>query len=280
MALEPVVMQLVAAAAVSGLWVLAARALGYALGLIPAFAGLNARVAKATGLIFGLGVLLYLLGVVMHYGLLAVEASREAKEREVQAQVLAREAELRALKAQVNPHFIFNSLHSISALTGSDPAKAREMCILLGDFLRQTLGLGQKSMIALREEIALIECFLRVEKVRFGARLVFEEKVDADILQAAVPPLVLQPLVENAITHGVSNLPEGGWIRLRAARQQENLSIVVENRFDPEAVLSRRSGVGLENVRQRVEACYGNGAGLRVATEGDCFRVTLALPLR
>jgi len=220
-----------------------------------------------------------LLGVVMHYGLLAMEASREAREREVQAQVLAREAELRALKAQVNPHFIFNSLHSISALTGSDPAKASEMCILLGDFLRQTLGLGEKSMIALREEIALVECFLRVEKVRFGPRLTFEEKVAADVLEESVPPLVLQPLVENAAVHGVSNLPEGGWIRLRAAKDHESLSIVVENSFDPEALSTRRHGRGLENVRQRLEACYGNDAGLMVTTEGECFRVSLTLPL-
>ncbi|HMD98339.1 MAG TPA: histidine kinase [Terriglobia bacterium] len=278
-ALEPALAHLTAAAVVSGLWVLAARALAAGLAQFPAFAGLNGRAAKATGLIFGLGVLLYLLGVVMHYALLAVEASREAQEREAQAQVLAREAELRALKAQVNPHFIFNSLHSISALTGSDPAKAREMCILLGDFLRRTLGLGEKSMIALQEEIALIDCFLRVEKVRFGTRLTFEEQVNADVLGQPVPPLVLQPLVENAVAHGVSNLPEGGWIRLRAAKDQQSLSIVVENRFDPEALPSRRNGMGLENVRQRLEACYGNGAGLVVTTEGDCFRVSLTLPL-
>jgi len=278
-ALEPVLMHVMAAAVLSGLWTLAARALAAGLAQVPAFASINRGVAKATGLIFGLGVLLYLLGVVMHYGLLAVEASREAKEREVQAQILAREAELRALKAQVNPHFIFNSLHSISALTGSDPARAREMCILLGDFLRRTLGMGEKSMIALREEIALIECFLRVEKVRFGARLTFEESVDADVLDRQVPPLVLQPLVENAVAHGVSNLPEGGWIRLRAARDDESLSIVVENRFDPDAVPSRRNGMGLENVRQRLEACYGNDGNLAVTTEGDCFRVSLTMPL-
>jgi two-component system, LytTR family, sensor histidine kinase AlgZ len=278
-ALEPALVHLTAAAVVSGLWVLAARALAAGVGQFQAFAGLNGRAAKATGLIFGLGVLLYLLGVVLHYALLAVQASREAQEREVQAQVLAREAELRALKAQVNPHFIFNSLHSISALTGSDPAKAREMCILLGDFLRRTLGLGEKSMIALREEIALVECFLRVEKVRFGPRLTFEEQVDADVLEAPVPPLVLQPLVENAVVHGVSNLPEGGWIRLRAAKDQGGLSIVVENRFDPDAVPNRRNGLGLENVRQRLETRYGNEAGLMVATEGDGFRVSLTLPL-
>jgi two-component system, LytTR family, sensor histidine kinase AlgZ len=278
-ALEPALVQLTAAVVVSGLWVLAARALAAGMAQFATFAGLNGRLGKATGLIFGLGVLLYLLGVVFHYALLAMEASREAQEREVQAQILAREAELRALKAQVNPHFIFNSLHSISALTGSDPARAREMCILLGDFLRRTLGLGEKPMIALREEIALVECFLRVEKVRFGARLIFEEQIDADALETMVPPLVLQPLVENAVVHGVSNLPEGGWIRLRAAKDQQTLSIVVENRFDPEALPGRRNGMGLENVRQRVEARYGSEGGVRVTTEGDCFRVSLTLPL-
>jgi len=278
-ALQPALAHLTAAVVVSGLWVLAARALAAGLAQFAAFAGLNRGAEKTTGLIFGLGVLLYLLGVLMHYALLAMEASRAAKEREAQAQVLAREAELRALKAQVNPHFIFNGLHSISALTGSDPAKAREMCILLGDFLRRTLGLGEQSMIALREEIALVDCFLSVEKVRFGVRLAFEETVDADVLEEPVPPLVLQPLVENAVTHGVSNLPEGGWIRLRAARDGQSLRIVVENQFDVEAVPNRRNGMGLENVRQRLETCYGNSAGLAVTTEVDCFRVSLTLPL-
>ncbi|MGH9454837.1 MAG: sensor histidine kinase [Terriglobia bacterium] len=270
---------LVAGAIASGFWVAMAGALAAALTRMPAFAGLNGRLAPAAGLLFGLGILLYLMAVALHYVLLAVEASRQAEEREMEAQILARDAELRALKAQVNPHFLFNSLHSISALTSSDAAQAREMCVLLGDFLRRTLGLGEKAMIPLSEEMAMLECYLGVEKVRFGSRLDVKEDLDPEALEGLVPPLVLQPLVENAVVHGISSLPEGGWIRLAVSRQEENLMIVVENRFDLEAPRARRNGVGLENVRRRMEACYGTQAGMHVARDGDCFRVALTLPL-
>jgi LytS/YehU family sensor histidine kinase len=109
-----------------------------------------------------LGLLVYCLSVALHYVLLAVQASREAE-------LQAREAELRALKAQINPHFLFNCLNSITALTASDPAKAREMCILLSDFLRDTLGLGERESIPWREELQLARTYLDVEQVRFGS---------------------------------------------------------------------------------------------------------------
>jgi LytS/YehU family sensor histidine kinase len=211
--------------------------------------------------------------------LLALEASREAEARVMQASVLAREAELRALKAQVNPHFLFNSLNSISALTTSDAPKAREMCILLGDFLRRTLGLGEKAAIPLEEEMSLIHAFLAVEKIRYGARLRMEEKIDKEALDAQVPPLLLQPLIENAVGHGIANLIEGGWIRLAAERRDGELSIVVENLFDPEAPPRRKSGVGLANVRQRLEARYGDRAKFATSVDGPCFRVAISLPV-
>jgi len=115
------------------------------------------------------GVLLYVLSVTFHYVLLAEEASREAQERALEARILARDAELKALRAQVNPHFLFNCLHSISALTSVDAGKAREMCILLADFLRTTLRVGGQETITVEEELTLIRGYLAIEKVRFGA---------------------------------------------------------------------------------------------------------------
>jgi LytS/YehU family sensor histidine kinase len=263
----------------SVLWLFAARMLGRMLSGLDEFHGIDARLTQDYPLIFGTGVLLYLLAVGFHYVLLAVEASREAEARVMQASVLAREAELRALKAQVNPHFLFNSLNSISALTTSDAAKAREMCILLGDFLRRTLGLGEKGAIPLEEEMSLIHAFLAVEKIRYGARLQMEEQIDAEALGAQVPPLLLQPLVENAVGHGIANLVEGGWIRLAARLREGELDIVVENLFDPDAPPRRRSGVGLANVRQRLEARYGNRAKFSTSIDGATFRVSISLPV-
>jgi two-component system sensor histidine kinase AlgZ len=277
---------LLAALLVSGLWVLIAAGLAAGLATLPAFHGFNERFARDYPLLFSVGVFLYLLAVALHYVLLSVELSREAERREIQARVLARDSELKALKAQVNPHFLFNCLNSISALTSSDGPKAREMCVLLADFLRKTLGLGEKAVISLGDELALVRSFLSVEKVRFGSRLRWEETIAPEALELAVPPLLLQPLVENAVAHGISNLTEGGWIRMgigcrngdSADTSGGDLTILVENNFDPEMPRRRGHGLGLENVRQRLYTRYGDRARFEVRTDGDCFRVSILLP--
>jgi hypothetical protein len=230
------------AAVASGLWLLVAASWVHGLAATGYFPEVKSRMSRAIPLLLGTGGLFYLLSVSFYYVWLAVEASREAEKRAMQANILARDAELRALKAQVNPHFLFNSLNSISALTSSDPARAREMCVLLGDFLRRTLGLGEKAGIPLEEELSLIRSFLAVEKVRFGARLNMEEDIGKETLDVIVPPLLLQPLVENAVAHGIANLVDGGWIRLDAHCEDGRLRIVVENQFDPEAPPRRKSG--------------------------------------
>jgi len=263
----------------SGLWVFAAWSLSWILASsISDFRGMNVRLYSELPVVFVTGVLLYLLSVFFYYVLIAVEASQKAEARVLQMSILAREAELKALKAQVNPHFLFNSLNSISALTSSDPARARDMCILLGDFLRRTLGLGEKSAIPLEEEMSLIHAFLAVEKTRFGVRLHMEETIADEALAVSVPPLLLQPLVENAISHGIANLVEGGWIRLNIGCENGAVSIAIENLFDPEAPMRRRNGVGLANVRQRLQARYGNRATFQAGAEGDHFRVAITLP--
>jgi two-component system sensor histidine kinase AlgZ len=269
---------MMAALVASSLWLLAARLLAMALSDTVTFHGLDERLSKDFPLLLVTGIMLYLMAVAFYYVLLAVEASQRAEARVMQASVLARDAELKALKAQVNPHFIFNSLHSISALTTSDSAKAREMCILLADFLRRTLGLGEKSAIPLSEEIAMIHSFLAVEKVRYGARLRMEEDFDPKAMETFVPPLLLQPLVENSISHGIANIPEGGCVRLLARRQGQHVNIAVENSFDPEAPSRHRNGMGLANVRQRLAAHYGNQASIDVQTDGNFFRVLITVP--
>lgn len=262
----------------SGIWIVTGRGLAYFLARTTSFPGVDQVFGRQIPLLFGTGVLFYLLSVDLYYVLMAIEASREAEARALQASVLARDAELKALKAQVNPHFLFNSLNSISALTSSDPARAREMCILLGDFLRRTLGLGEKTAIPLDEELSLVHSFLAVEKVRFGARIKMDENIDKQALDVPVPPLLLQPLVENAVVHGIAHLVEGGWIRLDVKSNDGLLSVVVENTFDPDAPPRRKGGVGLANVRQRLAARFGSHASFEAKANGDCFRVSLTLP--
>ena len=272
-----VLTHLSAAVVAGGIWIVVAK--GLALALSTVFAGLDQQIARDYPLLLGSGVLLYLLAVALHYVLLSDQASHEAEKREAEARVLARDSELKALKTQVNPHFIFNCLNSISALTSSDSAKAREMCVLLADFLRKTLGLGEKTLIPLRDELALTHSYLSVEQIRFGARLKLEEKTEPAVLEYLVPPLLLQPLVENAVGHGISNLTEGGWIRIEIGRGSgEVLSIRIENNFDPETPRRRGAGIGLKNVRQRLDTAYGNRARFDLQTNGDRFAVSLELP--
>lgn len=269
---------ILAAAFLSFLWVQLARLFAYLLSSTVLFPNLSERLSAQLPILFGAGFLFYLLTVSFHYVILSLETSREAQARVMQTSVLARDAELKALKAQVNPHFLFNSLNSISALTSIDPARAREMCILLADFLRMTLGLGEKTSVPLDEELALLERFLAIEKIRFGARLRMEEDIQDECRKLLVPALLLQPLVENAVVHGIANLPNGGTVRLHSHCQNGSLSIVVENTFDPESTPARRKGLGLLNVRRRLEARYGSQASVRVESEAEFFRVELTLP--
>jgi hypothetical protein len=262
----------------AGAWLLIGSALSRILEAAPGFEGAERRFTGETPTFLVVGILVYLLAVAVHYLVLALEAAREAEVQGVQARVLAREAELRALRAQVDPHFLFNSLNSISALTSQDPDAARRMCLLLAGFLRRSLALGSRERIALRDELALVADYLAIEKVRFGDRVRILQEVDEAALGCAVPPLLLQPLVENAVRHGVAHLLEGGTIAITARRLSERIALAIENPRDPERQTSRGEGVGLANVRDRLRSLYGDEAQATVRAGGDSFRVEITVP--
>jgi hypothetical protein len=241
--------------------------------------GIYSEYGLKTEILYAAGLFYYLLSVAVHYALIAQKASQEAQERALESSVRAREAELSALKAQINPHFLYNSLNSISALTSIDPARAREMCVSLADFLRLTLGMGEKPVIPLREELTLLEKYCAIEKVRFGERLEIKEEIQESAKDCLLPPLLLQPLFENAVVHGIAQMPDGGWIRLEAARDGDRVALTVENSWDPEAGSSRKNGVGLKNVQRRLEARYGREAQIEANAEDEVFRVRMSFPV-
>ena len=166
-------------------------------------AGLVAMTRPAWVAFFALGVGFYVVSILAHDVLLASGSARQAAAREERAHGLARESELQLLRTQIHPHFLFNSLNSISALTSIDPAGAREMTIALAQFFRMTLALADRDRITLAEEVALCEHYLAIEKRRLGAKLLSALRLDASTRSAIIPPLVLQPLIENAIKHGI-----------------------------------------------------------------------------
>jgi two-component system sensor histidine kinase AlgZ len=258
----------------SGIAIVWAVVIGRLTGTGPDRAGIFAQAL----LLFTAGIPLYLLAAVVHYLILAFEASHAVERRMLQTEVSAREAELRALRAQLNPHFLFNSLNSISALVGSDPEGARRMCERLGDFLRRTLALGARDAVTLGEELELVDRYLAIEQVRFGARLGFDRRIGPGAAECVVPPLLLQPLVENAVKHGVADRVDGGTIVLEAVRDGGQLRIVVENPLDEEAPSRRGSGMGLENVRRRLDVYGAREARLDAVRDGEMFRVALTMP--
>lgn len=267
-----------AAAAIGGfLWVLLLGTLASLLDLVPAFAGLSERLSRASGVVLVMGMLLYLLVAAFNWALLAQEAAGERERRELVVTAQARAAELKALRDQLDPHFLFNALNSISALTVTSPEKAREMCALLAEFLRKTLGLSDRASIPLEEELALVTSYLAVEQIRFGERLRVEAAVDASARGCEVPPLLLQPLVENAVKHGVSRRLSGGTIRLSVRRRDDLLEISVENPAE-EAPAAPGRGIGLGNVRRRLATVYGEAASVTVLRPEGSFRVELLLP--
>jgi len=257
-----------AAAAASALFTGATWAMAHLLG--QAFAW--------PSLLFAAGILLYLLSAGLHYTAIAVEASREAELQAAEAHSLARDAELNALRMQINPHFLFNSLHSIAALSTQDGPRAREMCIRLSDFLRSSLGLGERASVPLSEELALARSYLEVEQVRFGARLQFSEDIQESCHDCAVPVLLLQPLIENAVKHGVAGLVEGGAIRVSVERSGDLVRVAVENAFDSDSPPENRLGVGLVQVRRRLELRYGAAAVMQAEAREGVYRVELRFP--
>ena len=268
-----------AALLMGGLWAGLAWTLARALAGIPGLGALPQRVGLALPVLTGLGILLYLASVALSYLLLAQEQAVAAERKGAELQLLAQESELKALRAQLNPHFLFNSLNSLSALTAVDPARAREMCVLLSDFLRRSLGLGERRLVALREELDLAKAYLAIEQIRFGTRLTLDWRIDPLTENALLPTLLLQPLVENAIKHGIAAMPEGGTLSLTAELAEGHVILRVENPMDTDAPAPQGLGLGLRQVRQRLLGRFGNRARFEAGLQGDLHRVTLVFPL-
>ncbi len=233
-------------------------------------AGLSLKIGNLPALA-GMVSLIYILSIAVHYTVLTAQASRESE-------ILARAAELKALKSQLNPHFLFNSLNSISALTSVDAARARDMCIRLADFLRTSLRLGECGSVRFTEEMELARMYLDVEQVRFGKRLRVSMNADPECANCQVPPLLVQPLVENAVKHGIATMADGGEISLRAAWTGGGIQFEIENPYDPEAPVVNSGGIGLRNVRDRLNAKYGSAASLEIEPQIGKYKVTLRIP--
>ncbi|PWE01464.1 histidine kinase [Marinilabilia rubra] len=225
-----------------------------------------------------LGSLLLLLLIFMYHFISFYQNLEEKSRREEQLKKMVKEAELKALKAQLNPHFLFNSLNSISSLTISKPEAARQMLTQLSDFLRYSLRRNHQSFLPLNDEITNMKRYLDIEKVRFGERLISKFDIPEECLNMPVPAMLLQPVYENAIKHGLYESIEPVTIQTTCRIYQNGLRLSIVNNFDPDSTRQKGEGVGLENIRNKLYLFYNRKDLISISKEEDYFEVSFILP--
>lgn len=237
------------------------------------------RVMNVFTLGLPLGCIVYALIVALTQAAGYVERLRREKEHSSALQTQLARAERDALKMQVHPHFLFNSLNTISATLHEDPATADRMLTQLGDFLRLTLDHAHRASVPLAEEVDFNRRYLRIEQHRLEDRLVVRVDVPSGVAQASVPYLILQPLVENAIRHGIGQRVDPGTVTIRAARDGGDLVLDVVNTGPGLTSERRAGGIGLRNTRARLAQAYGEAASFSVDSVQGGVRARIRLPL-
>jgi len=225
-----------------------------------------------------LGYIMYAIYLVFFYAVNYYQSLKEKIKKESEYKALIREAELQALKSQINPHFLFNSLNSISSLTVSNPEKAQEMVINLSTFMRYSLMHNEKEMVSFSRELENIKLYLSIEKVRFGKKLNAEFEIDAHCMEAEIPNMILQPLFENAIKYGVYETTDQVTIKTSCNCEGNFLKITIVNDYDSSTTKRRGEGIGLRNIKKRMEIIYNNPDLMKITDHKTSFEVQLIIP--
>ena len=227
--------------------------------------------------IFG-GYMMYITYVLFFYAVSYYQRFKDKLKNEGKLKALIKDAELHALKSQINPHFLFNSLNSISSLTMTNPEKAQEMVINLSSLMRYSLKHDQIDKVPFSEELKNNMLYLQIEKVRFGQKLNPVFDIGEDCLDALIPNMILQPLYENAIKYGVYEATEPIDVITRATCHDDILEISITNNYDKNSITRKGEGIGLRNIRDRLQIFYGNPMLMKVEDNKTEFKVTLGIP--
>jgi len=228
---------------------------------------------------FLVGFLLYAIVVSFYYLVSYYSELQERSLKESELKNLVTQAELRSLKFQINPHFIFNSLNSMSALTEIDPKKAKEMIIKLADFLRYILATNEREKNKLSEELKNIRLYLDIEKIRFEDKFDYSEEINEECNKAEIPNMILQPLFENVIKHAVYETFDKVHLTLKCSLDDGYLKIHLQNNFDESSKSRKGAGVGLKNISDRLNLIYRRNDLIEVKKEKGIFNVTLFIPI-
>lgn len=209
-----------------------------------------------------------------------VNRRRSAEMEALRLALIAQTSQFRALRSQLNPHFLFNCLNSLRELIDEDRNRAKRVIDLLSALLRYTLRADRVETVSLKEELGAVEDYLALEKVRFEERLRTRFEIDPQSLGAKLPPMLLQTLAENGVKHGIARLPAGGELAVLTKVIEGNLRVEVTNTGELSDATERSSAVGLDNARERLRLMYGDGASLTLAAAGECkVRAEVVIPL-
>lgn len=225
-----------------------------------------------------LGVLYYVMITLTYYTILFYKDLNNKIHEEAELQRLVTETELRSLRSQINPHFLFNSLNSINTLTIIEPEKAQQMIIKLSEYMRYSLRKDKSVEVPLRDELDNIRLYLDIEKTRFGNKLVFNITVNNELEEIPIPHMILQPLVENAVKYGVYESIDKNVLDIEITRNDIYLVIAVMNGFDPQ-LQSNGEGIGLTNIRKRLILLYQQQGLLKTNIKNNKFTAILQIPI-
>ncbi|MFQ5677761.1 MAG: sensor histidine kinase [bacterium] len=228
------------------------------------------------------GLTKYGLLVGIFYTVSFYKKFKEKELKETELNLLAKNMELQNLKSQINPHFLFNALNSVNALITKSPEKARTMNAKLAQLLRLSLDGYDQKFVTLEQELQFIRNYLDIEKIRFGKKLQVDEQIDDSALDARIPSMLLQPLVENAIKHGISQQARGGTLGLHIRKANKYLNFEIENscKSPPQKALEKspNKGIGLKNTVDRLKRLYGDACDLELNNNDCTFKVSFKIP--
>jgi len=225
----------------------------------------------------------YVTAIALFYILRYIETVKENEDEKIMLALANNNMQMSLLKSQINPHFLFNTLNSISTLMNTDKNKARRMMAMLGDVFRYAIDSNDILEVPLSEELTFIRNYIHIQQVRFGKRLKYEEDIERQCLALTIPPMVLQPLVENSVKHGITPKEEGGTITLTIKQQNDyaifrvaddGIGLANKTKYE-----SSNSGVGLVNSDRRLQNMYGIQSKLRIATDDEGFVVIFKIPV-
>ncbi len=225
-----------------------------------------------------IGFLLYVLVGAIYYLLIYYNNFKAKLLREAELNALVKESELSSLKFQINPHFLFNSLNSISSLSMVSPDKAQDMVINLSDFLRYSLSHKDESLTTFEKELKNIDRYLKIEKIRFGKRLNVEREIGENCIRYLLPGLILQPLMENAVKYGIYESIEQSNIYVRSTCSPNLLEVTIKNDYDPDFISKKGEGIGLRNVMSRMKLQYSRDDLVKFSQDDKTYSITLYFP--